>query len=193
MSLRTVVLMLAGLAAPATAQLSTQMSAGVPGARLVPAYSTAERAEAARKALKIPLELATDATVSVTPNAPYANDGTRINAWKPSFLLGTASGGEIGVNFWGVHIDGHVNILLPPAPNTSRLLDCRILSTGPITYKIFRGADANNSTGERALENGHEFVLLSALATSEPALVEFWPTPTTVVMGFLGCEISAVR
>ena len=117
------------------------MRDGIPGgARPVPRYSDAERASAAQAVLTLPAPPMLGGTVTLTPDAPYAWSGAHLSFWKPSFLLGTAAGGEGGVNFWGIHNQGHVNVGFTATGGTTYLLDCRLLTAGRVTYKIYDGA-----------------------------------------------------
>jgi hypothetical protein len=174
------------------AQITPQMRDGIPGAFFVSPYSVAERASAAQRILQSSAPPTLGDVVSLTPNSPYAQDGSHLSVWKPSFVLGTASGGEIGVSFWGIHTDGHVNVGFTQSSVKARLLDCRLLSTGPITFKIYQGiTEALQSSGQRTLERGH--LLLLVPASDGQVSVELWPTPTTVPMGFFGCELSTIN
>jgi hypothetical protein len=132
-------------------------------------------------------------TVSLTPNTPFGPNEAHLSIWKPSFVLGTASGGEAGINFWGIHNEGHVNIGFRPAAATSYLLDCRLLSAGNITYKIYGGADESpRGHGEAALNDNHFILLVPVSAADDLLSVELWPTPVTEPMGLLGCDVSPV-
>ena len=179
------------LASVVSAQISPQMRDGIAGAKFVPAYSPVQRAAQVRKLLNMPSLPALGAPVSLTPNAPYGPHGEHLSLWKTSFVLGTADGGEAGVNFWGIHDEGHINFGFTAKSATLYMLDCRLLSAGRITYKIFAGTAPEPYAQKAApLNEGH---LLVAIATSGgPVSVELWPTPRTEPLGFLGCELSAV-
>jgi hypothetical protein len=183
------------IARPATAQqISAQMRDGIPNASFVAPYSSSERAKAAQNILKSATPPTLTATISLTPNAPYENGGAHLSFWKPSFVLGTSSGGEAGVNFWGIHNQGHVNVGFTPAPMKSTLVDCRLLSARPITYKVYSGAGAAPSAaGEITLEHGHFLLAVPGSGSGGPVSVELWPTPDTTTMGFLGCELNTIE
>ena len=132
------------------------------------------------------------APVSVNPNSPFAPDGTRLDFWKTSFVLGTPYGGEAGVNFFGIYNGGHINIGFQASTAKSYALDCRMLSAGPISYKVFTGRGADpTSQGKFLLINNH-FLLVVPAQESAAVLVELWPTTDSAPMGFLGCELSAI-
>lgn len=63
-------------------------------------------------------------------NAPYGRDGAQLSIWKPLFVRGTVSGGEIGVTIWGIHNDRHVNVGFTSASTKSTLLDYRLPAAG---------------------------------------------------------------
>jgi acetyl esterase/lipase len=173
------------------AQISSQMRGGVANAQPVLVYSIAERAKAAQKALGLATPPALGASVSLTPNAPYGPDDAHLSFWKPSFVLGTSSGGEAGFNFWGIHNEGHVNVGFTSTAATSYLLDCRLLSAGHITYKIYRGENGVlREHGEAALNDNHFLLPVAASGPGEPISVEMWPTPVDEMMGFLGCDLG---
>ena len=176
-----------------TLAAQAQLRSGFPDAKPVPAYSAEERAAAFQQLLHLAAPLKLGAVVSVTPNAPFATDGTHLDFWKPSFVLGNERGGEMGVNFWGLHNDGHVNIGFKAGGAKSYALDCRMLSAGPITYKVFTGANTEpNPHGEAALVRNHLLLVVPTPAAGATMLVEMWPTPTTEVVGFLGCDLSPI-
>lgn len=178
----------------AAQQISVQMRDGIPNASYVAPYSPSERAKAAQNILKTPSPPALAEPISLTPNAPYANGGAHLSFWKPSFVLGTPTGGEAGVNFWNIHNQGHVNVGFMPARMKSTFVDCRLLSTGPITYKVYSGAGAAPSAaGESALDHGHFLLVVPGTENGGPVSVELWPTPDTTTMGFLGCELSTIE
>ena len=171
-------------------QISQQMRDGIAGARPVPVYSAAERQSAAQKVLGLAAPPALGAPVSLTPNAPHAGDA-HLSIWKPSFVLGTASGGEVGVNFWGIHNEGHVNVGFTSAAATSYLLDCRLLSAGVITYKIYDGEhESFRKQGQIPLVDNHLILLVPVSTPGDVISVELWPTPVTEPLGFLGCDLS---
>jgi hypothetical protein len=178
----------------ASAQISPQMSAGIAGAKFVPIYSISDRASAAQKVLKLASPPDLGKPVSLTPNAPYAKDGSHLSIWKPSFVLGTPSGGEVGVNFWGIYNQGHVNVGFTPKSAKPYLLDCRMVATGNITYKVYEGAGSEPAAqGEQSLADGHLLLMVPVSKEGEPISVELWPTPVNAPLGFLGCEISAIK
>jgi len=177
----------------ASAQLTPQMSAGIPGAKYVPAYSISEREAAARNALKLAWLFKLGKPITLAPDSPYARDGSHLSIWKPSFVLATPSGGEVGINFWGIYNQGHVNVGFTAKPAQRYLLDCRLIATGNVTYKIYAGSGALPwAAGEMSLSDGHLFVIVDQ-PQGGPISVEIWPTPTNVPSGFLGCEISAMK
>src|SRR5271166_5114441 len=88
---RTAVLVLTFVLAtelPSPAQMLVEMQHGFPGARYVPIYSTGERAKAIQNALALSAPPVLSKSVSLTPNAPYAPDGSYLSFWKPSFVIG---------------------------------------------------------------------------------------------------------
>jgi len=175
------------LAVPSRAQLRSAF----PNAPVVPPYSPAERAAAFQQLMHAAIPVKLGPPVSVNPNAPLAQEGTHLDFWKTSFVLGTPSGGEAGVNFWGMHNGGHINIGFQAGTATSYALDCRLLSTDAINYKVFtrRGADPNTN-GEFLLVNNHLLLVVPTPETGAAVLVELWPTTDSAPMGFLGCELS---
>jgi len=178
---------------PPGLQISPQMRAGIANSAPVAVYSVAERATAAQQALGLSAPPALGAPVSLTPNTPYGLAGAHLSFWKPSFVLGTPSGGEAGVNFWGIHNEGHVNVGFLPAAAMTYLLDCRLLSAGSITWKIYSGeSESLREQGKMALSHNHFLLLVHPAAPGEPVSVELWPTPLTEPMGLLGCDLSAV-
>jgi hypothetical protein len=183
------------IARPAAAQqISAQMRDGIPNASFVAPYSPSERANAAQNILKTASPPTLAEPISLTPNAPYSNGGAHLSFWKPSFVLGTPTGGEAGVNFWNIHNQGHVNVGFMQAPTKSTFVDCRLLSTAAITYKVYSGAGATPSAaGEIALERGHFLLAVPESGSGGPVSVELWPTPDTTTMGFLGCELSTIE
>lgn len=185
----SVAVILTFLAAPSRAQLRSAF----PHASPVPVYSPKERASAFQHLLKAATPPMLGTPTSVTPNAPFASDGTHMDFWKTSFVLGTAHGGEAGVNFWGMNNGGHMNIGFKAGSAKSYALDCRLLSTGPVNYKVFTGTSATpNPQGEFALIENHFLLAVPTPETGATVLVELWPTTDSAPMGFLGCDLSAV-
>jgi hypothetical protein len=178
-------------AAPAVAApLSEQMRGGFPGAAPVAAYSAAQITQALQKLLSLTAPPALGEAVSVTPNAPYATDGTHLSFWKPAFLLGTAGDGEAGFNFWDLYVEGHLGVGISGRTNTAALMDCRLYSSGNVLYKVYSGNEgAFAGQGELKILNGHALLLLPARPRTEPVAVELWPNPAHALMGFLGCTI----
>ena len=185
--------LLAGTAWPAVAGISAAMRTGIPDAVFVARYGPAERAAAARAALHLSALPRLSAAVALTPNQPYAADGSALNFWKPSFVLGTPDGGEAGVNFWGVHNEGHINVAFTPADTKARLIDCRFLSGGPITYKVYSGGDKPLVEQPVALAAHHLLITVPVEQANRPVLVEFWPTPTSQIAGFFGCDVAVIN
>ena len=176
---------------PASSQGLVEIPTGVPGAKFIPVLSDAQRMTALSHLLKSASPSVSGATVSLTPNAPYAPDGSRLSFWKPSFVIGTADGGEAGINFWGKYQEGHMNVALHTGRTTQTLLDCRVLTTGHLAYKIYGGERGElRDQGEILPDDSHAFLLLPG--TGETLSVELWPAPETQPLGILGCEISAV-
>jgi hypothetical protein len=170
-----------------------QLSSAFKDAKPIPVYSPAERAAAFQELMHLSRLPRLGPAVSVTPNAPYAPDGTRLYFWKPSFLIGTPSGGEAGVNFWGLHNDGHVNIGFTAGAAMSYALDCRILSNGPVTHKFFgESTDVSVSQGNTMPDKNHLLLVVPTSKVGASMLVEMWPSPTTAVVGFLGCDLSPI-
>jgi hypothetical protein len=177
------------LAPAARGQLTPQMTAGIPGAVYVRPDSTVERAIAAQTAMNLAARPLLGTATSLTPDAPYARDGAHLSVWKPSFVLGTPAGGEIGINFWGIHNQGHVNVGFTSRSGGTYLLDCRLIASGSVTYKVYAGSGSDPlAQGEQPLAGGHLFVAVPARA-GVPVSVELWPTPGDAPFGFLGCEI----
>jgi len=178
-------------AAPAIAEVSASMAKEIPGARDVPAYTPAERAEAAQEAMKLSAPPVLDSAVSLTPNAPFAANGSHLSLWKPSYVIGTASGGEAGVNFWGIYNGGHVNVGYAVKPEKSALLDCRMISSAPVTYKIYAGEGSTpRAEGRLALHDGHFLLTVPPAGAGEAVSVELWPATPTTPVGFFGCELG---
>jgi hypothetical protein len=181
------------VATTAQAQVTPQMRDGIAGARYVPAYSVAQRAAALQTALSLSRLPVLGASVSVTPDAPYAGDGTHLSFWKTSFVLGTPAGGEAGVNFWGIHSEGHINVGFKSAGGRATAVDCRLLSDGPITYKIYAGAQGTPAGQGRSVpRDGHFLLIVGGPAGGGEISVEMWPTPRDRPLGFFGCELSVV-
>jgi hypothetical protein len=177
--------------APALAQVSSFMRDGLPGAEFIPPSSESERAAAVQRAMRLPSPPRLRTLASLTPNRPYAEDGSRLHFWKPSFVIGSPAGGEAGVNFWGLHNEGHINVGFTPRSAKPRVLDCRLLSAGPVTYRIYVGdGAAPGAQGEARLSRGRFLLVVPIAAPGVPVSVELWPTPVTETMGFLGCDIS---
>ncbi len=173
------------------AEVSAAMRTGIPDAAVVARYSPAERAAAAQAVLHLSALPRLGAPVSLTSDQPYAADGSALNFWKPSFVLGTQDGGEAGVNFWGVHNEGHINVAFTPSDTKTRLIDCRFLSDGPITYKVYSGGGDKPQVEQAvALAAHHILIAVPVEQADRPVLVEFWPTPTTQIAGFFGCDLS---
>ncbi len=173
----------------APAQVSSAMRSGIPDAAFVDRYTPDARAAAVQTALHLAKPPHLGAPVSLTPNQAYA-DGAALNIWKPSFVLGSRDGGEAGINFWDLHSEGHINLAFTPRTAKAHLLDCRFLSAGPVTYKIYaEGADTPASQGQVALAAHH---LLLAVP-EKTALVEMWPAPASEVIGFFGCDVSEME
>jgi hypothetical protein len=134
-----------------------------------------------------------DVPESLTPNAPYSRSGAHLSFWKPSFVLGTRAGGEAGINFWGIHDQGHVNVGFTARQGEPYLLDCRLLATKPVAYKVYAGQDsAPRTEGEIPLKANHFLLALPATQGDELISVELWPEPMIATMGFLGCEIDTI-
>ena len=175
-------------AAHASNRALVEMQHGMADARFVNNYSPAQRAEALQRALLLTSPPKLGASVALTPNAPFARDGSYLSFWKPSFVIGTEAGGEAGINFWGLHQEGHMNVGLTPAGPVA--LDCRMLSAGRIAYKIYAG-DALRTQADAALHDGHFLLMLSPSRPGEPISVELWPSPGTEPLGIFGCDVSA--
>lgn len=177
----------------AAGEISPQMAGGIPHARPVPVYSAAARALAAQQALGLAAPPVLGTATPLTPNAPYAPGGAHLSFWKPAFVLGTAGGGEAGVNFWGIHNEGHINVGFT-ATGATALLDCRLLSVGPITWKIYDGPRENlRAQGKLTLRDNHFLLIVPSSTPGNPVSVELWPTPVTEPMGLLGCDLSLVE
>jgi hypothetical protein len=175
------------------AQAPVEMQSSISGARFIAVYSVAQREKAVQDAMEFASPPVLGAPVSLTPDASYASDGSHLSFWKPSFVIGTKSGGEAGINFWGKYQEGHMNVAFAPATAKPVLLDCRMLSAGNITYKIYAGnGSAPQMQGDVPLRDGHLLLIVSVLKAGEPLSVELWPTPATQPVGIFGCDLSAV-
>jgi acetyl esterase/lipase len=176
---------------PATvAPLSEQMRAGFPGAAPVVDSTATQIAQALQKMLTLEALPSVGEPTVVSPNFPYATDGTHLSFWKPAFLLGTAGSGEAGFNFWDLYNEGHVNVGFIRQIDVSMLLDCHLYSSGNVAYKIYSG-DAGTLTaqGELQVKNGHVLLLLPARTRTEPVSVELWPNPAHALLGFFSCVL----
>ena len=180
---------------PAFAEVSSAMRSEIPDAVFVARYTPQARALAVQTAWHLAKPPRLGAPASLTPNHLYADtDQAALNIWKPAFVLGTQDGGEVGINFWGLHNEGHINLAFTPHTSQTRALDCRFLSAGAITYKIYReGADTPMAEGQVELADHHLLLAVPIEAANMPVLVEMWPTPTTQVVGFFGCDLSEMR
>ena len=178
------------LAHPALAQVSSAMRTDIPDAVRGADLSAQVRADAVQAALGLATPPHLSAGVSLTPNQPYGQDGSALNFWKPSFVLATPEGGEAGVNFWGQHDEGHINVALTPDTSRNRVLDCRILSAAPIAFKIYSGPGSAPLQQGRIVLAGHHLFLATPPATlGQSVLVELWPT-TPQAVGFFGCDVA---
>ena len=189
-SLWAALAMLAPVAPACSAPLSEQMRAGFPGAAPVADFGGPQVTRALQKLLSLGVPPTLGVAVSVTPNAPYAADGMHLSFWKPAFLLGTAGTGEAGFNFWDLYNEGHIGVGITRRANVAALLDCRLYSSGNITYKIYSGDEgAFTGQGELKVADGHVLLLLPARPRAEPVAVELWPNPAHALMGFFGCTL----
>ena len=184
--------MLVAVLSSAPASALEEIQTAIPDAKFVPVYSTAQRASAAQRLLRLAAPPALDAPVSLTPNAPYAANGAHLSFWKPSFVIGTPEGGEAGINYWGKYQDGHVNVGFTPDSTAPLILDCRLLSAGAIAYKVFVGGSLD-AHGEIPLRAGHFLLAVATAKAGEPTSVELWPTPGTQPVGIFGCDLSVVE
>src|SRR5437868_14480037 len=130
--------MLLPMALVVVAQLTPQMHDGIAGARYIPAYSSEQRTQIVEKLLHLAKQPNLQ-TTSITPNTPFAENGAHLSFWKTSFVLGTPAGGEAGVNFWGIHSGGHINVGFT-ASGTAEVLDCRML--GRVLHKLYVGTES---------------------------------------------------
>lgn len=144
---------------------------------------------------------ATGAAVIVIPGGGHRelwmdHEGYRVAHWLSDHGIAafvTPNGGEAGFNFCGIHNEGHVNVGFTAAPATSYLLDCRMLSAGVITYKIYHGVgETLRRQAEVPLADNHVMVMVAATKEGGLTPVELWPTPVTEPTGFLGCDLSVV-
>lgn len=176
-------------------EISSAMRSEIPDATFVARYTPAERALAMQAQWHLARSPRLGPAISLSPNHPYADtDQAALNIWKPSFVLGTRDGGEAGINFWGLHNEGHINLAFTPHTTRTRVLDCRFLSAGKITYKIYKaGADKSAVEGQVELSDHHFLLAVPVEAANTPILVEMWPTPTPQVVGFFGCDLSEMR
>ncbi len=176
---------------PTSADISPTLRAGVADAAFVEPYTPEGRAAAAQAILHLAQPPHVGGLISLTPDRPYAEDGASLEVWKPSFVLGTKTGGEIGVNFWGQSNGGHVNLAFTPRTQAAHLLDCRLLSAGTITYKIyFDGAAKPAVEAQAPLVGHHLIVAVPAGAVGRPVLVELWPASPSDVVGIFGCDLG---
>ena len=103
----------------------------------VPRYSPKERAVALQSALSLASEPNVGVPISVTPNAIAASDGSLLQFWMPTHVIGNNETGEAAVK--GPH--GHLDHDFVPAATGKHALDCRLLAdnslTGNVTWKIY--------------------------------------------------------
>jgi hypothetical protein len=177
------------LAAHASDRALVEIRHGMTNARFVEVYSPAQRADALQRVFLLGSPPVLGASVALTPNAPFAPDGSHLSFWKPSFVIGTEAGGEAGINFWSIHQEGHMNVGLTPTGPVA--LDCRLLSAGKIVYKIYAGA-ALRAQAEAALHDGHFLLMFSPSHPGEAISVELWPSPGTEPVRIFGCDVGAV-
>ena len=84
-----------------------------------------------------------------------------------------------------------MNVGFRPAATTPYLLDCRPLSAGNITYKIYGGENETlREHGQAALIDNHFMLLVPVSKPGDVISVELWPTPIAETLGFLGCDLS---
>ena len=168
------------------------MREAFPGAGFVPRYTPAERAAAVRRTLPLPSPPSLGPPVALTPSSSYAKDGSHLSFWKPSFVIGTPQGGEAAVNLWGLYSQGHVDLAFAPRAR-SYLLDCRLLSRGPIVYKVYAGPGGVPSAhGEASLNEGHLLLEIGVPDAGGPVSAEIWPSSDTAALGFLGCDLGTM-
>jgi hypothetical protein len=179
--------MLLPLALAAVAQLTPQMREGIAGSGYIAPYAGEQRVRLVRTLLHLPKPPELQ-TISLTPNAPFARNGAHLSFWKTAFVLGTPAGGEAGVNFWGIHDGGHINVGFTSG-GAAAVLDCRVL--GRAMHKLCVGAASEpRDQSETPLTDGHLLLALPAVARGTSVSVELWPVPAEATMGFLGCEID---
>ena len=179
------------IALVALASLTSQMQGAFPQAHYVPRYSESDRAPAAKNALGLSTPPTLGPPTSLTPNAPFADDGAHLSFWKTSFVLGTADGGEAGANFWNIRVGGHINVGYVAKKGEPVLFDCRLYSAEGVSVKLYAGRIAQEA--DKDLRDGHLFFLAPAFAAGTEVSLEIWPRPADAEMGFLGCDIEAVR
>lgn len=184
-------LLIATVGSLAIADVSEVMRAAIPGARSVARYTAVELIQLLRKR---GLSATLGTPIDLTPNAPLSANGASLSFWKPAYVMGSAEGGEAGINFWSLFSGGHVNVAFSPSPATSTLLDCRLLSAGRIRYKIFSGVGQSpNSEGVVELAEGHALLVIPMRMTQDAVSVELWPEPINTPVGFLGCGLWPVQ
>jgi hypothetical protein len=184
-------LALLGATSPAAdSQALVEIRTGIPPARFIPEYSVLERARVAKRVLRLSVQPELGLSISLTPNASFAQDGSHLSFWKPSFVIGTENGGEAGINFWGHFEQGHVNVGVPAQRKKAVLLDCRVISGGDIAYKIYRSSATPDEAGKISLHDGHLLLVVAvgAAATS----VELWPAREKQAVGILGCDLNTI-
>jgi hypothetical protein len=182
------------IAGPAAAQALVALPHGMPGAKFIAPYTTAERARVVQKTLGLASPPALGNSATLTPNTPYAPDGSHLSFWKPSFVVGTPNGGEAGINFWGLTVEGHINVGFMSIAGRQRLLDCRVLSEGGVTFKTYLG-DRTTSAVESdvPVNEGHVLMTVESLKTNVPVSVELWPARKTEPLGFFGCDLNTIE
>jgi acetyl esterase/lipase len=185
---------LVGGAAADAASISEQMRRGIPGAQPIALYSDAQLAAAAQAMLQQSSAPTLAKSAALTPDLPFAAGGAHLSFWKPSFIVGSAHGGEAGINFWNLYLGGHVNVGFVASGSAATLLDCRVLSTAKIGYRIYAGDSATlASRGQLALANGHLLLLLPGRVPDGEVSVELWPSPPHARVGFFGCDLWRVN
>lgn len=182
------VLLLGASSSAAMSQTLVEIQTGIPAARFVHEYSMAERARTAKRILGLSSPLSLGPSISLTPDAAFAQNGSHLSFWNPSFVIATKSGGEAGINFWERYEQGHMNVGLPAQANQHVLLDCRIISDGDIAYKIYRDGATPNRAGRASLVNRHLLLDVAAGATS----IEIWPARERQIVGILGCSLNTI-
>jgi acetyl esterase/lipase len=175
------------------ASISEQMRRGIPGAQPVAVYSDAQLAAAAQALLQRSPAPTLVKWAALTPDLPFAAGGAHLSFWKPSFIVGGAHGGDAGINFWNLYSGGHINLGFPASGSAATLLDCRLLSTGKIGYRIYAGDPATlSSQGHLPLASGHLLLLVPGSAPEGEVSVELWPSPPHARVGFFGCDLWRV-